>query len=167
MLNILILIEPTKYSYHIAISNMIQSALQAEEHSITILDINTYKYDHECLNHINSLQPDVLITLDLSGFRFRTQAGEIALNMMTSKNLNLIWGNKAEYSTFLRKKISLSMLFYDVSGTDGHLMHIYPNLLYYKALEQISYSTTSKDETTMNQKHFLKIWNDFLNDTLL
>ena len=166
MLNIIILINPTRYSYHTNVCHMIQSTLQADNHAVSILDINTYKHDYECLNIIKELQPDVLITLDLSGFRFRTQAGETALNMLLTKNLNLVWGNKAEYASFFNKKISLSMLFYDATGTDHRLMTLYPNLPYYKALGPISCSTVSKSNAVINKEHFQEIWTDFLKNIL-
>lgn len=167
MLKILIITEPTKYTYHTAISDMLQTTLQEQGYSVTIIDINAYKYDHECLNDVISLQPDVLITLDLAGFRFRTQAGEIAFNMLPSKNLNLLWGNKAEYAPFLQKKLSLSMLFYDVSGINNKVEQMYPNLLYYKVAGAINCSAASESNVLMNQQIIQEIWKDFLNETLL
>ncbi len=156
MLTIAILIAPTVYPYHTAISAIIKSALGDDKHTISIIDINAYKFDHLCLKEIENLHPDVLITLDLSGFVFRTQTGENALNMLYTKNLNLIWGNKPEYSPFLVKKLSLSMLFYDATGTDHHLPAHYPNMLYYKTPNKLT------DETS-----FQRIWADFTAQALL
>lgn len=149
MFRIVILTNKTKYSYHLKVSSLIQGVLSANY--ITVLDIDDYKFDHECLTKIKELQPDVIVTLDLAGFRFRTQSGENALNMLTSKNLNLIWGDKPDYSLYLNKKISLSMLFYDVTGIHSNLTEKYPNMLYYKS----AYILTDTPES------FLPIWNDF------
>ena len=153
MWKIIILTESAKYSYHTTVSRQIQSALDADGHTITILDISFSMADHEKQKKISKLQPDVLITLDLAGFPFRTQAGEIALNMLPTKNLNLIWGNKPEYAPLLNRKLSLSMLFYDVSGADHRLTELYPNLLYYRFSESID--------------SFPQIWADFIREVLL
>ncbi len=154
MSTIALLITKNKYPYHINISNIIQTALDSSHHSLTILDVDSYT--HECLTELNTLQPDVLITLDLAGFHFRTQTGENALNMFCTKNLNLIWGSKPEYAPYLNKKISMSMLFYDATGKDNHLPTLYPNMLYYKALSKL----TDADA-------FKAIWNDFTTEVLL
>lgn len=153
MANIVILINPANYPYHAHTSESIALFLSKQNHRVSIFDIDCEPYDYLCLGKIKALEPDVLITLDLAGFRFRTQAGEIAFNMLPTKNLNLIWSNKPEYSDFLVKKLSLSMLFYDVSGTDCKLPSIYPNLLYYKAFDSIN--------------HFPLIWEDFKAEALL
>lgn len=152
MLNIVILTNQTKYTYHSEIASMIHTYLTQNHHNISILDIDDYKYDHECLTKIKELQPDVIVTLDLAGFRFRTQSGENALNMLTSKNLNLIWGDKPEYAKYLDKKISLSMIFYDATGKDHGLPEKYLNMLYYKAICAL----------TKDVESFQRMWEDFL-----
>lgn len=169
MVNIVILINTAEYSYHTALSDMFYRALCKDTMTTTVVDISTYKYDHECLNQIKELQPDVIITLDLAGFRFRTQSGENALNMLHSKNLNLIWGSKPEYAQYLNKKISLSMLFYDVSGEDYNLPEIYPNMLYYKVIATIPTACPKADCPNLPQgvKTFQQIWADFTQEVLL
>lgn len=167
MANIVILINLNEYSYHATISNMIHSFLCKNGHSVCIIDINCEKYDHLCITKIQQLHPDILITLDLAGFHFRTQAGELALNMLLTKNLNLLWGNKSEYAPFLSKKLSLSMLFYDGTGTDNKLTQLYPNMLYYKVLGEIFCVPTSESTTLTNEKSFQQIWSDFIQEILL
>lgn len=150
MANILILTNKKKYPYHMNTCININSNLN-DRHTVSTLDIHTS--NHECLQKIYKLTPDILITLDLAGFHFRTQAGEMALNMLPTKNINLIWGHKPEYAEFLSKKLSLSMLFYDVSGTDYQLPRHYPNMLYYKA--------------TYTLDTFEELWTDFTKEVLL
>lgn len=157
MHNIVILTNKTEYPYHTEVASMINNFLSTDYSGITTLDINDYKYDQECLSKIKELQPDVIVTLDLAGFRFRTQSGENALNMLTSKNLNLVWGDKPEYAEYLNKKISLSMIFYDATGVDHKLMEKYPNMLYYKA----------KWALTKDMKSFQEIWDDFACEVFL
>lgn len=159
--------DPNQYPYHIMIANMLESVLSNPGYTISMLDINSEKFDYQCIAKIKSLNPNILITLDLSGFRFQTQSGENALNMLYTKNLNLIWGNKPEYASFLNKKISLSMQFYDASGKDCQLSQLFPNLLYYKTLGEISVTATSEQEISKNREVLKKIWQDFLKEVLL
>jgi hypothetical protein len=143
------------------------SLLQTSGNQIFILDTACFEHDYMCLNHITNLHADILITLDLAGFHIRTQAGEIALNMLPTKNLNLIWGNKPEYAAFLNKKLCLSMLFYDATGINYQLDQIYSNLLYYKSFYAIKPIVSTEADVNNNRKHFHEMWIDFLNDTLL
>lgn len=157
MTNIVILTNQNKYSYHKEIAPMLRVTLSNSDSSITTIDIDGYKFDHECLAKIKELQPDVIVTLDLAGFRFRTQSGENALNMLPSKNLNLVWGDKQEYSEYLSKKISLSMIFYDATGIDHGLSEKYTNMLYYKTVCELTEDTDS----------FKQIWEDFAAEVML
>lgn len=167
MLHIFILTNIKNYAYHTPIASQIQSYLESRSHNVTILDIDSEKYDHQCFAKVKENNPDVVITLDLAGFRFRTQSGEIALNQLYSKNLNLTWGNKPEYGTYLNKKISLSQLFYDVAGTDCHLSDSYPNVLYYHVANPLSVSQMQPLLSEKTQEVFTQIWSDFTTQVLL
>lgn len=173
-MNITILTNKKQYPYHADLSHMINTILSKQAHTVSLLDINSEQYDHQCLAKLKALEPDVIITLDLAGFRFRTQSGENALNMLFSKNLNILWGNKPEYEPLLNKKISLSMLFYDASGIDHGLPRLYPNMLYYKVSKPLSVSficdskaSINATEISQSETAFQYIWNDFLKEVLL
>ena len=166
-MQIILLTNSQKYSYHTAISHMLQSILASFSHQVTTLDMDDFTYSHQCLAKITSLAPDVIITLDLAGFHLRTQSGENALNMLTSKNLNLIWGSKNEYASYLQKKISLSMLFYDATGENHDLPQQYPNLLFYKALDKLDISANTPEIQIANVSAFQTIWSDFTQEVLL
>lgn len=167
MLKIAIITNVAKYTYHSIISDMIQSTLQTLEYLVSRIDISTFQHDYECINQITNFGANVVITLDLSGFHIRTQAGEIALNMLPTKNMNIIWGHKPEYASFLNKKLSLSMLFYDVSGTDLNLAQVYPNMLYYRCTRTLRPLPITAADVNNNQKYFIETWNTFLKETLL
>lgn len=166
-MNVAILTNPRQYAYHGEASAFLLNLLTQKGIRTTILDVFSEPYAHRCLAKLNSFQPDILITLDLAGFHFRTQSGENALNMLFTKNLNLIWGNRPEYTAFLQKKISLSMLFYDVSGHSCPLSQYYPNVLYYKAMGALLPSPDTPAEDARNRSVFQNIWKDFLSETLL
>lgn len=173
-MNIAILTNPRQYPYHISISQMINATLIKHAHSVYLLDIDSEKYDYQCLAKLNAFEPDVIITLDLAGFRFRTQSGENALNMLFTKNLNILWGNRPEYEPLLNGKISLSMLFYDASGTDNGLPLLYPNMLYYKVMKPLpvfsapgSKASPELSGDSESTTAFLNIWYDFLKEVLL
>lgn len=165
MTNIIILTNTTTYSYHNTIAKLIMDSLANSAYAISTLDINSTQYPHQCLAKLNSMTPDILITLDLAGFHFRTQSGENALNMLYTKNLNLVWGNRPEYADYLNKKVSLSMLFYDATGKDYQLSLLFPNVLYYKA--HPDYLITQECNSATDSANFLAIWEDFLRETLL
>lgn len=154
-MKIVILTNAQQYPAHHKQASFIQAALKQEHQYPNVVNIGDFTYDHQCLNTLKDYEPDVLITLDLAGFRFRTQSGENALNMLYTKNLNLICGNRPEYAPLLRKKISLSMIFYDISGKDNSLPQFYPNMLYYHP----AVLTSCED--------FLQIWHDFTRQALL
>ena len=89
-MNITILTNTTQYTYHNIIAETIQNLLYNSGNTVFVLDIHSEKYDHLCLQRLNNFSPQIVITLDLAGFNFRTQTGENALNMLSTKNLNII-----------------------------------------------------------------------------
>lgn len=177
MNTIVLLTNVSQYPYHKSLQAMLVSFFSNRQDTLHCLDIRSTKYPHQCLARLTSLSPDILITLDLAGFHFRTQTGENALNMLYTKNLNLLWGNRPQYGEFLQKKISLSMLFYDITGQDHQIPVHYPNVLYYKAHPDFSLFIDApasmkspialSNDTTMNAAHFQNIWNDFVQEALL
>ena len=164
-MNIVILTNEKTYSYHKEVSSFLKAQLIQTGHEAFLLDISGYHY--QCLQKLEALKPDIIITLDLSGFQFKTQSGENALNMQLTKNLNLIWGDRPEYAPFLSKKVSLSMLFYDVSEDGSFPAQAYPNALYVKSPGHLLCSIKTPGDETHNRHLFERIWNDFLDETLL
>ncbi len=163
-----ILTNLKKYPFHTECAVQIQSYLKSLNHTILPIDIDLEAHNSITLKKIQEIDPDIIITLDLAGFHFHTQAGELSLNQLYCKILNLIWGNKPEYQLFLNKKLSLSMLFYDISGTDHHLQEIYSNLLYYKCVKNYPSSLPlSNSENMFSQELFAYIWKDFTKEVLL
>lgn len=149
-MKITIIYDSISYTYHQNIMNTITAFFSSSNINCSTIDISTFRYDHEAFAAIRSFAPDVLITLDLAGFRFRSQGDGCALNLLYSKNLNLIWGDKPEYEKWLSETLSLSMQFYDASGTDHNLSLKYPNLLYYSYGPDITADT------------WPQIWDNFL-----
>lgn len=162
MSNIVVLTNHMTYPYHKKVADMITSIFTTSQHIVKVLDVNSTQYPHQCLAKLTAMEPEFLITLDLAGFHFRTQSGENALNMLFTKNLNLVWGNPPEYTSFLTKKISLSMLFYDATGIDNKYHTLYPNVLYYKA--QTDFQLSKGECLSTDKQHFQNIWEDFQNE---
>lgn len=165
-MTIIVLTNQNQYPYHSFLSKMLIHFFQKKNHLLSIMDVTSESYDHLCLQKIQAQSPDILITFDLAGFPFRTQTKEASLNMLSSKNLNLLWGNKKEYAPFLSGKLSLSMIFYDLSGKDFHLPKLYPNLQYYKASQDYCLDTHMTDVKNFS-KIFSLIWEDFTTEVLL
>lgn len=179
-MKILILTQPEKYKYHKEYGEKIRQILSEDcctdpktwksndcGFDVRIIDIDSYSYDHICLKEISDSDPDVIITLDLAGFRFMTQSGEPALNMLYSKNLNLLWQSPSEYAPLLTgKKISLSMIFFDMKIQEESLTDIYPNIDYYIPFENIlsSKEGISSAEIYSFEEIFSKVWTDFVKE---
>jgi len=165
-MKISILIDKTHYPYHQNIATNICNFFNNCQHTANILDVHSEIYDHLCLKKLDELSPEVLITLDLAGFHFRTQTGETALNMLTTKNLNLIWGNQSKYTLPLSKKLSLSMIFYDATGNNFSLPQHYPNMQYYKTNNNFYIDITPQTKPDAKIA-FAYIWKDFTQEVLL
>lgn len=155
-MRIVILVQPSIYEYHKEYGKKIKEYLasyDSDNTDISIIDIDAYSYDHECLNEITEAYPDIVITLDLSGFRFMTQSWEPALNLLYSKNLNLLWQSPAKYTSLLtEKKVSLSMIFFDMKCQKESLTDLYPNVDYYHPCQ----------EESSFEERFANVWEEFL-----
>lgn len=165
-MTIIILTNQKQYPYHSFLSKMLMQFFKEKDSLVSIMDIPSDTYEYFSLQQIQNQSPDILITFDLAGFPFRTQTKETALNMLSSKNLNLLWGDKKEYTPFLSGKLSLSMIFYDLSGENFHLSRHYPNLQYYKASPNYCLDTHTTDFANFS-KVFSLIWEDFTKEALL
>lgn len=162
MENLLVLTNISAYTYHSRLSQFIETAFSSH-YCVTIIDIDSFSYDHQCYSAIQAVHPTILITMDLAGFRLRTQSGECALNMLNCKCLNLLWGNKPQYASYLNGKLSLSMIFYDLSGEDHMLPAHFPNMLYYKSSFCLLPVTSEKSSLSVLNA----IWSDFTSEVLL
>lgn len=159
METIVILTESTKHPYHQIICNEFLSLQCFSNYIFHQIDIELNTSDHQYFQQIQTLNPAIVITMDLAGFRFRTQLGRTSLNILPAKILNLVWGNKKEYAPFLSQNLSLSMHFFDCSQTPVNLMEHYPNINYYNALgtlpDEIPLSNESKDTLLQISECFL------------
>lgn len=164
MEHILILTNTEKYHYHASISKLITKLPCFASYQLSLLDTGSSQNSRDVIPQISSLSPAIIITLDLAGFQYRTQLGEIYLNMLPAKILNLVWGNKKEYATWLTKKLSLSMHFFDCSATPCPLADIYPNIAYYNAPGVILTDHGADIDTEQNQNLLLQIGRCFLSE---
>lgn len=137
MNNIVLISDTANYPYHSRLCNLIQSLSSFKDYTFSHIDRESGKRDSILSNEITALSPDLVITLDLAGFHSYTQLGEIALNLLPAKLMNLIWGNKPEYSPLLSKKLSLSMHFFDCSPQTSPLMELYPYMEYCKHIGSV------------------------------
>lgn len=161
MKNITLIFDTCKYPYHNNISNLINHCLSYKDYIINKVDLGNPNINQSKLNSILfDSDIDFLITLDLSGFNLRTQTGECAMNLLYSKNLNIIWGNSKDYVPYLSKKISMSMVFYDVSGNNNYMPTHYPNMLFYNYGPQ--YFLPQYENISVNSSNFNHIWSNFL-----
>jgi hypothetical protein len=130
-MNIIVLSNTLKYPYHTQIIKALNTIFFTNGSNAQIINISDQTPMSELSRQLSSLPADIIITLDLAGFELRTLTGECLLNMLPCKVCNILWGNKSEYDKYLTGKLSLSMLFYDATGTDNQLPSKYPNMRYY------------------------------------
>ncbi len=169
MHKLIILSNTTKFSYHTQITKALNNIISANLFSAHIMDFSDKTPISFISQQLSAESPDHIITLDLAGFELRTLTGECLLNTLPCKVCNIIWGDNPEYSNYLSGKLSLSMLFYDATGSDNQISSKYPNMRYYyptsKAIPTVScnnFNTESEDLETLQN-----IWNHFTKEVLL
>lgn len=89
----------------------------------------------DTFGEIKSLQPDLLITVDLPGFEQSTLTDNIAYNLLTCKQLHLLLHRDLPNELYLDRPLNFAMFFYCV-GDDyyDYLLKRYPELPYLKKL---------------------------------
>lgn len=165
-MNIIVLSNTYKHPNHTQIIKALDTNASfngANAHTISIQDANSSHFTQQL--SVNT--PDIIITLDLAGFEFRTLTGECLLNMLPCKVCNIIWGDKAEYKDYLSGKLSLSMLFYDATSQDNQLPAKYPNMRYYYPTSKTILSTTFNDTESEIIETLQNIWNHFIAEVQL
>lgn len=167
MNKVIILSNINKFSYHEQIIKALKNTASPVLSGALITDISDKSNFSSVSDKLSSECPDIIITLDLAGFELRTLTGECLLNMLPCKVCNIIWGNKPEYNAFLNGKISLSMIFYDATGQDNHLLSAYPNMHYYYSTDKPVSTIPSGilDDVTVNVLQ--EILTHFKNEVLL
>ena len=161
MQNITLIVNTIKYPYHSNISDLINYCLSNEDYIVNTIDLGNPDINNSKLNSLLfDSEIDFLITLDLSGFDLRTQTGECALNLLYSKNLNIIWGDSKDYDIYLSKKLSMSMVFYDASGDNNYMPTYYPNMLFFNY--GVQYFLPQYENISVNAPRFNNIWTNFL-----
>lgn len=141
-MNIIVLSDTLKFPYHNQITKALKTIFSTNGSNAQFIDISIKTPMSELSRQLSSLPADIIITLDLAGFELRTITGECLLNMLPCKVCNILWGDKPEYNKYLTGKLSLSMLFYDATGTDNQLLAKYPDMRYYYPASQAIPCTT-------------------------
>lgn len=161
-----ILVNTKRYPYHRNILSILADHLFPNDTDISIIDLSQSNIS-ALGQHLDATAPDLVITLDLSGFEIRTYTGECFLNILPSKICNIIWGNKPEYSKYLNGKLSLSMLFYDATGINHELSSVYPYLRYYYSTMYPIASTQINDSASETIEALKALWNHFIKEVLI
>lgn len=165
-MNIIVLSDTRKYPYHTTITKALESIVFSNGSNAQIIDIKDANSSH-FTQQLSSNTPDIIMTLDLACFEFRTLTGECILNMLPCKACNILWGDKPEYSKYLSGKLSLSMLFYDATGADNQLPSKYPNMRYYYPTSRVIPTTTLNDTESEIIETIQNIWNHFTKEVLI
>jgi len=151
--------------HHAAIIQLLHVTLSTTCDQIGCLDVSATP--SLIMQQLSKFSPDFIITLDLAGFEFKTLTGECFLNTLPCKILNIIWGDKSKYEPYLSKKLSLSMLFYDVTGHDNNLPSKYTNMRYYYPTSKEIVTNQYKRSNNTVLEVMQEIWTHFKSETLL
>lgn len=114
-----------------------QKKLAQEDHT----EVSCLSYasgeQRDVIGEIKSLQPDLLITVDLPGFEQCTLTDNVAYNLLTCKQLHLLLHRELPNEPYLDRPLNIAMFFYCV-GDDyyGYLRNQYPDLPYLKKLPE-------------------------------
>lgn len=100
---------------------------------------------------IKSLQPDLLITVNLPGFEQSTLTDNIAYNLLVCKQLHLLLHRNLPNELYLDRPLNIAMFFYCV-GDDyyNYLLKRYPELPYLKKLS--GWRTETEAQTDADQQ---------------
>ena len=161
MNSVFLLSNIKKYPEHSQYINAFKNMITVIHADITQISTS------ELMKNLSASAPDVIISLDLAGFELKTLTGECLFNTLPCKILNIISGDAPEYHAFLSKKLSLSMLFYDISGRDFHLSAKYPYMRYYYPLTKIVSAPMTDFQGIHSADMLLNIWNHFKKESLL
>lgn len=167
MKKIIILSNLTKFPYHTQIIKALNTIVLSDMFSAQIMDISGNTPISTLSQQLSATIPDTIITLDLAGFELKTLTGECLLNMLPCKVLNIIWGAKPEYSDYLSRKLSLSMLFYDATGEDNVLSSKYPDMRYYYPTNHAIPTAITNNNDQQITETLQKIWTHFKSEVLL
>lgn len=165
-MRILLLKDGSAHPGHTPFAQQAADWLRRQGNDVSLLDVGE-KGAERAFRAAAAQDPDVILTLDLAGFAFRTVSGEAVLNMQTAKVLHLVWGAQPQQAAYLEKKISLAMLFYDVSPEASFPAQRYPNVLYAKAPGALHCPAGTAAETEADERVLEAIWDDFLSETML
>jgi len=89
----------------------------------------------DLIGEIRALQPELLISADLSGFEQCTLTDNIAYNLLGCRQLHLLLHEKLPGEQYLNKQMSIAMFFYCVGNAYcEYLRKLYPNLPYLKEI---------------------------------
>lgn len=88
-------------------------------------------------------EPDLLLTLDLSGFEQSTLTGGLAYNLLNCKQIHLLLRDNLPEESCLSKQLSIAMFFY-CAGTEYYkrLWDTYPDIPYLKQLKNWNLENT-------------------------
>ena len=135
-----IVIEGKRFDYHYKIAEFLQAQLEEWEYQGRVVDISTGNEDYEYYREITNTNPQLMIVLDMAGFRFSSELEEPSYNTIGCRMVNIVFTPLREYENYWRGNLNFSMFFYsgDKAGI-GYFSNKYPdipNLIYKEGLSR-------------------------------
>lgn len=155
-----IVINSIIYSYHNALANVLIEILADWDYDTLIIDISSGKNDFEYYNDIVKNNPDFMITLDMSGYRFSSELETPSFNNIPCIFLNLIIDSLLNLEHYFDNPLNFSMFFY--SGDKENIQSLqykYPEIpnFYYEQNLKKEYVTDKLKLVDLVDKHMKAI----------
>lgn len=167
-MKILIIYNTEKYTYHKMVLDDFRDVISscrscALNYELSIVNISDDVPNHILFKTIEESNSDLIINLDFCGFTLRTEGGNISLNGLHSRIVNVMFKKPEYYTDELSFRQNLSMFTYFPSrivAAENDLKKIvarYPNIPNPRVMCEYDYKAISDGDKEMNL-HNLKKW---------
>lgn len=107
------------YPYHAILADHLQCALSGLALDSAVLDISANRPDHIYFHSIRDFSPDLLVTLDLAGFRFANEYNEPSYNGLGCIMAHIAIAPLTSFEAYLSHLLSFSMFFFTSSDKEA------------------------------------------------
>jgi hypothetical protein len=145
-MKIVFVINSKKYFYH---KDMLrQFLISAEKYgTCRIIDLSVGTAFHMIYDEIEQSGCDLLISLDLAGFEFRTETNTLSYNNLGCRMAHVLFRGMHEYREELRQQMNFSMFLFSMREEDVAVMNDrYPNIPNVERIERMEYRHPAEED---------------------
>ena len=163
MMKLVYLINTKEYKYH---KNMIEDFSSVIPGDILDMSDGTAKGSR--YEEIRALDPDIVITFDLSGFELRTVSDTLSLNSIYARMAHILFHSTDHYGNLLKARQNLSMFTYvpeneDINACRSRYNEV-PNI---ERFPKIDYKADLEEEHEANRRNIRSWWEEFRKEAMI